>query len=149
MKNLDKVMFGMFVGMLLFFYTPEKVQAQSTVIQYQEDFTSESNFFSKVRKSGKDVSPQAEIESYTPTEVFPNPAIDKKMTIKFNDIRERVVQVAQPTGEIIYQEIIQDNVLQLNLQGFPSGVYSLMVTDTENSQRSVERIVIGMRKTKY
>lgn len=148
MKNFNKVL-GMLFGVLLFFHAPTDMQAQSTVIQYQEDFRSESNFLSKVRKAGKDVSPQAEIEHYTPTEIFPNPAIDKKVTIKFDDIRERVVQVVEPTGEIIYQEIVQDNVLQLNLQGYSSGVYSLMITDTEYGQRSVKRLVIGTRKINY
>lgn len=145
MKYLKNERWGIWILVLFILPIPITISAQSTVIQYQEDFRNESNFFSKVRQSGKSRSTQEEIELYTPTEVFPNPAPNKEVTIKFEDIRERVIQVIQPTGEPIYQEIIQNDILQLDLVDFPAGIYTIMITDTQTNIRTVERVLIGLK----
>lgn len=145
MKSIYITLTTLFVAALISM-TSNTATAQSTVIQYEEHhahFEKNNDFYAKVRTKGQAEVNEQEVRANNGVEVFPNPAPTQQITVRFTSIAERVIQVIEPTGERVYEEIVQGDTHQLDLSGLPKGVYTMMITNTETNIRTIERITIG------
>ncbi len=73
--------------------------------------------------------------------IYPNP-VSNVLNISLSKPLKAVVEIMDVTGKTIHQEVMssQSSFLQMNVAGWPAGVYFISISD-ENGVRSVSRFI--------
>lgn len=78
--------------------------------------------------------------------VYPNPTVDKKIQVRYSNLSEEqlMIELVNVLGEVVFQkefsETSTSGVIDLDLQGFESGVLQMVIRQGNKTQ--VERIVL-------